>query len=178
MLAIAQGPWSALQSFAQIPALRFQGLIAIRRPENRKKRAQLVKSGYSGSWRQSEWPISELVQSHWGKVASQGRETLHGEAASASASMETETIIAAVFGVGIRAYRQVWIPARDLPISRPLSPSVLVRAPVIPGLVGFFRSPKDIKPAGPPCAGAKPTGRPVLPGTEPECLAPGRRSAR
>src|SRR4249919_2928528 len=42
----AQGAWSALQAFAQTSALQNQALVAIRRPENRKNRVQLVKSGY------------------------------------------------------------------------------------------------------------------------------------
>jgi hypothetical protein len=41
----AQGAWSALQAVAQTSALQNQGLVAIRRPENRKNRVQLVKSG-------------------------------------------------------------------------------------------------------------------------------------
>ena len=40
-----QGAWSALQAFAQTSALQNQALVAIRRPENRKNRVQLVKSG-------------------------------------------------------------------------------------------------------------------------------------
>ena len=44
--AAAQGAWSALQAFAQTSALQNQALVAIRRPENRKNRVQLVKSGY------------------------------------------------------------------------------------------------------------------------------------
>jgi hypothetical protein len=43
--AAAQGPWSALQAFAQTSALQKQALVAIRRPENRENRIQLVKSG-------------------------------------------------------------------------------------------------------------------------------------
>jgi len=43
--APAQGAWSALQAFAQTSALQNQALVAIRRPENRKNRIQLVKSG-------------------------------------------------------------------------------------------------------------------------------------
>jgi glycerol-3-phosphate O-acyltransferase len=43
--AAAQGAWSALQAFAQTSALQNQALVAIRRPENRKNRIQLVKSG-------------------------------------------------------------------------------------------------------------------------------------
>ena len=41
----AQGAWSALQAFAQTSALQNQALVAIRRPENRENRIQLVKSG-------------------------------------------------------------------------------------------------------------------------------------
>jgi hypothetical protein len=41
----AQGAWSALQAVAQTSALQNQGLVAIGRPENRKNRVQLVKSG-------------------------------------------------------------------------------------------------------------------------------------
>jgi hypothetical protein len=43
--AAAQGAWSALQAFAQTSALQNQALVAIRRPENRENRIQLVKSG-------------------------------------------------------------------------------------------------------------------------------------
>jgi hypothetical protein len=43
--AAAQGAWSALQAFAQTSALQNQTLVAIRRPENRENRIQLVKSG-------------------------------------------------------------------------------------------------------------------------------------
>jgi hypothetical protein len=46
------GAWSALQGFAQTSALQNQALVAIRRPENRENRIQLVKSGET---RQQAW---------------------------------------------------------------------------------------------------------------------------
>jgi alkanesulfonate monooxygenase len=48
--AAAQAAWSALQAFAQTSALQNQALVAIRRPENRENRIQLVKSGYGREW--------------------------------------------------------------------------------------------------------------------------------
>jgi hypothetical protein len=40
--AAAQGAWSALQAFAQTSALQNQALAAIRRPENRENRIQVL----------------------------------------------------------------------------------------------------------------------------------------
>jgi hypothetical protein len=41
----AQGTWSALQAIEQASAFQNQGLVVIRRLENRKNQLQLVKSG-------------------------------------------------------------------------------------------------------------------------------------